>query len=461
MDYQSFLNEKLTTYRESGFLVNHDEINPLLFDWQRELTRLSLYRGRSAIFADCGLGKTPMQLEWSKHVSTRMSSPVLILAPLAVSHQTRREGTKFGIPVTICKDGDDVRDGVNITNYERLEKFDPSVFSGVVLDESSILKNFSGKIRNQIIDLFSTTQYKLCCTATPSPNDYTELGNTAEFLGVMTRAEMLSMFFINDSGDTTASWRLKGHVKDNFFWKWLASWSVVIRKPSDIGFSDDGFDLPKLNIIDVTIPFEGPRDTLFVEMANTLSDRRNARRSSLPQRVAAAAELVNNSDETWMVWCDLNDESASLANAIGQSVEVKGSDSSEFKEISMMSFADGNIKCLVSKPSIAALGMNFQSCHNTIFVGLSDSFEQYYQAVRRFWRFGQKHEVNAYIITGEREGRVVDNIKRKESDMRAMFDSMAVHMSGLMKNELAHTGKKSTPYAPSISMRLPHFLEEN
>lgn len=460
MEYCEFLENKTVKHEPCGFKIKESDIHPMLFDWQKELVRLSLYRGRSALFEDCGLGKTFQQLEWAKHVTTKTGGPVLIFAPLSVSTQTKREGVKIGIDVNICKTGDDIKDGINITNYERIDRFDPSVFSGVVLDESSILKNFSGKIRNQIIDTFLYTQYKLCCTATPSPNDFTELGNTAEFLGIMTRPEMLSMFFINDTGDTTASWRLKGHAKENLFWEWVASWAITIQKPSDIGFEDNGFILPDLEIKEMVMPFNGEKHTLFVEPAITMQERRQVRKESIKYRVEKAAKLVNESDDLWLVWCNLNDESAALKSSIKHSVEVKGSDDPEFKEKAMIDFADGKIKCLISKPTIAGLGMNFQVCSKMAFVGLSDSFEQYYQAVRRCWRFGQNQKVTAYIITEEREGRVVDNIKRKERDMQIMFSEMVEHMRKITTSEIQHTSRRSTPYVPNTKMMLPNFITE-
>ena len=458
MQYSEFLKNKSVEHRASGFGIGESELNPLLFDWQKVLVRWALFKGRAALFEDCGLGKTPQQLEWANRVHIKTGKDILILAPLAVSLQTKREGEKFNIPVTVCKSQEDVKPGINITNYEKLDNFDPAAFIGIVLDESSILKNFAGKFRNQIIESFLNTPYKLACTATPSPNDYAELGNTAEFLGVMTRSEMLSMFFINDAGDT-GTWRLKGHVRDNLFWEWLSSWAIMMRKPSDIGFEDGGFILPPLKIHEHVIPFTGSRQSLFVEPAETLTDRRRARLDCLPERVKVAAELANQNGSRWIAWCNLNLESEALKTAIDQSVEVKGSDSPEHKESALLGFANGDIKALVSKPRIAGFGMNFQNCHNMAFVGLSDSYEQFYQAIRRCWRFGQTETVHAHIITGEREGNVVANIKRKEADMTAMFDGMVKHMGLLMSEELKAFKKTKTDYFPKVEMKLPKFME--
>jgi superfamily II DNA or RNA helicase len=353
---------------------------------------------------------------------------VLILAPLAVSKQTAREGRKFGVDVNICRDQSDVKPGINITNYEMLHHFDPAHFAGVVLDESGILKAYTGKYRTQIIEAFCRTPYRLACTATPAPNDHAELGNHSEFLGVMSRTEMLSMFFINDAGDT-GTWRLKGHAESEF-WGWMCSWAVMIRKPSDLGYDDGKFQLPALNIENTTIKCDKPLSGMLFHMpAKTLSDRRKARKESMDKRCAAAAELANSNDEQWLIWCDLNDESAMLSSMIDGAVEVKGADDNEHKEKSLIGFANGEIRVLVSKPKIAGFGMNFQSCHNMIFVGLSDSYEAYYQAVRRCWRFGQDYPVNAHIITSELEGNVVSNIQRKEADAVKMAEGMVENMA--------------------------------
>jgi DNA modification methylase len=396
----------------------------MLFDFQRDIVGWALKRGRASIFADCGLGKTPMQLEWASHVPGN----VLVLAPLAVSLQTVGEGKKFGIDVHYCRDQSQVKPGITITNYEMIEHFDASYFTGVVLDESSILKSFTGKIRNQIIETFQRTPFRLACTATPAPNDYMELGNHAEFMGVMSRTEMLAMFFVHDGGETS-KWRLKGHA-ENEFWKWLCSWAAMIRKPSDIGYDDDKFVLPPMNMLQHTVKTnEAPDGFLFPVEALTLQERQHERKVTTELRVQECAELVSKKpDEQWLIWCNLNDESAQLKAAIPGSVEVKGSDSVEHKEKAMIGFANGEVKILISKPSICGFGMNFQSCHNMAFVGLSDSYEQFYQAMRRCWRFGQQKSVNVHVITAETEGAVVRNIQRKEEDAMKLADNMLEHM---------------------------------
>ena len=431
MEYSEFIRSKEIRVKASGFYPEA-EINPVLFDFQRAIVRWALIRGKAAVFADCGLGKTPIQLEWAHHVTGHTGQPVLILAPLAVSKQTVREGNKFGIKVNPCRCADDVKPGVNIANYEMLHAFDVPVFSGVVLDESSILKSYAGKVRTQIIESFTETPYKLACTATPAPNDYMELGNHAQFLNVMTREEMLAMFFINDGGDV-GQWRLKGHAQKEF-WKWICQWAVMLRKPSDLGYSDEGFALPELCLHEHVIPSANETDRLFDVGVKTLEERRRARKSSLSDRVKVAADLAaEHPDDQWLVWCDLNDESAALSRSIPGSTEVKGADTNEHKETSMLGFAAGSVRVLVSKPSICGFGMNFQGCHNVIFTGLSDSYEQFYQAVRRCWRFGQKQTVDVHIVISESEGPVLENIKRKERDAMKLAEGMVDHMADISK----------------------------
>jgi superfamily II DNA or RNA helicase len=425
MEYLEFLSKKAVIDPSTG-LVEVPPLNPMLFPFQSNITRWALRRGRAAIFAGCGMGKTPMQLEWAKHVPGR----VLILAPLAVASQTVHEGEKFGVDVIYRREGGNDLGKITITNYEMMEHFDLSVFEGIVLDESSILKAFDGKTRNLIIESFAKTPYRLACTATPAPNDYMELGNHSEFLGIMSRVEMLSMFFVHDGGDTS-KWRLKGHAQQEF-WKWLASWAVCIQKPSDLGYDDGAFKLPPLTYHHHQVAVEKPTNgDLFIMPAATLQERIRARGDTVSERVKACADLVNGSDESWLIWCNLNSESDALKKAINGAVEVKGADSVEHKEDALFDFSEGKIKILVSKPSIAGYGMNFQVCHNMAFVGLTDSWEQYYQAVRRCWRFGQDKPVNVHIITAETEGFVVDNIKRKEKDADIMANEMLEHMADL------------------------------
>src|SRR3990167_1366667 len=347
MDYQEFLKTKLILQPPCGLDGSFD-LHPALFDFQRDIVTWALRKGRPAIFADCGMGKTPMQLDWARHIP----GDVLILAPLAVSKQTVHEGKKFGVPVKYCKAQDDCEKGINITNYERLENFTPEEFAGIVLDESSILKSYDGAFRNLIIDSFAQTPYRLACTATPAPNDFMELGNHAEFIGTMTRVEMLSMFFVHDGGETQ-KWRLKGHAQSDF-WKWICSWAVMIRKPSNLGYEDGSFILPELLIHKqiVDTPHNG-HATLFPMEAYTLQERQRARKDSIFERVNEAARLANGNGEQWLIWCNLNSESDAITRSIPGAVEVKGSDSQEHKESSMINFAEGRLRVLVSKPSIA------------------------------------------------------------------------------------------------------------
>ena len=458
MNYAEFLARKRIVAPPRG-IEPVMPINSMLFEFQRDIVTWALRRGRAAICADCGLGKTPMSIEWATHVREHTGGRVLILTPLAVASQFVREGAKFGVSVTHARDDSELSDGISVTNYERMHLFDLSQFAGVVADESSILKDYTSKTRNAIIDGFRETPFRLACTATPSPNDFTELGNHAEFLGVMTRTEMLSMFFAHDGG-STQDWRLKGHAKGDF-WRWLASWAVAIKRPSDIGYSDDGYDLPPLNTHQIVVQSSiGPEQgEMFTRDARTLSEQRAARKASLSDRVAKAAEIVNaEPDEPWLVWCDRNDESAALIAAISGAVEVKGSDSSEHKERSIAGFTSGDVRVLVSKPSIAGWGVNWQHCARVVFVGLSHSFEAYYQAIRRTWRFGQARPVECYVVTSSQEGAVVESLSRKQADAETLTASMAEHMRYLTRAELAATSRTEDAYDPTVEMTVPSWV---
>jgi hypothetical protein len=457
MEYKQFLESKAITIKASGFEVDKYLLNSQLFKFQKDIDHWALKKGKAAIFADCGLGKTPMQLEWGRQIHKHTGENILIAAPLAVSMQTKHEGDKFGTAVNICRSQKDVKPGINITNYEMLEHFDLSKFIGITLDESSILKSFDGKMRNQIIEAFRFTPYKLACTATPAPNDFMELGNHAEFLGVMTRTEMLATYFVHDGGDT-AKWRLKGHAEDKF-WEWVASWAVVLGKPSDLGYDDGNFTLPQLHMFEHTV--ESPQNTFsFIpEVAQTLNERRKARKDSLEDRVSKAVELANSDNKQWLVWCDLNAESEALTKNIDGAIEVKGSDSNEHKEKAMVGFAKKEFRVLVTKPSIAGFGMNWQNCSNMIFVGLSDSYEQFYQAIRRCWRFGQLNEVNVHLVISEAEGAVKANIERKEADAKRMFQEMVKHTKDILTQEIHGTIKETIDYYPKMDMILPSWLK--
>lgn len=425
-DYERFLATKIKAARPVGFEVK--ELSPRLKDYQRRIVEWSLRRGRAALFTDTGTGKTAMQLEWAHRVHLETFQPVLILAPLAVAEQTKRECEKlFNFGARVCEKQEDVGPGINITNYEKLHHFSPEAFGGIVLDESSILKSFDGKTRKALDDFAENIHYRLACTATPAPNDLIEIINHAEFLGIMSGKEIIALYFTQD-GNTTHKWRLKGHARAGF-WKWVASWAVAMRKPSDLGFSDDGFVLPELRIKQKTVTAPPPADALFDIGAKTLQERRRARKDSTADRVDECAAMVNLSTEPWLVWCDFNDEGAALKKAIPDAVEVKGSDSPAHKTDAMLGFAEGRYRVLISKPSICGFGMNWQHCRNMAFVGMSDSYEQQYQAIRRCWRYGQTKPVNVWQIVSEADGDVVANIQRKEREHTAMMDSLIEEMS--------------------------------
>ncbi len=421
MDYGKFIESKSRRRGDSGFEAG--ELGGYLFGFQEAIVRWALRKGRAAVFADCGMGKTVMQLEWAREVAERTGAPVLVLAPLAVAAQTQREAAKFGIPCKVCRCQADVDGPVAVANYEMLRHFDPSAFGGVVLDESSILKAYDGKTKKAICDAFASTPYRLCCTATPAPNDFMELGNHSEFLGYMDRADMLAKYF-NHDGEKVREWRLKGWA-ERMFWDWCATWAVMVRSPADIGFPADGFELPELRerVHRIESGVE-PEGRLFNTAASDLASQRRARRDTLERRCDFAAALANGSDEPWVVWCELNDESEYLARAIPGAVEVRGSDSAEAKEEALSAFSEGRARVLVTKPSIAGFGMNWQHCSNVAFVGLSHSYEQYYQAVRRCWRYGQERPVDVHIVATELDESVVANVLRKASDREALADGL-------------------------------------
>lgn len=453
--YRDFIARKKVVDVETGFTAG--KLPESLFDFQADIVKWACRRGRSALFEDCGLGKTPQQLAWADQVLSKgKHGKVLILAPLGVTRQTVREGDKFGIKVKFVAfqwqvDGP----GIYITNYEKLARFDLSDFDGIVLDESSILKSYDGATRNLIIETASRLVYKLACTATPAPNDYMELGNHAEFLGVMSRVEMLATFFVHDGGDT-AKWRLKGHAEEEF-WKWLCSWAVNIRKPSDLGYDNGRFNLPELRMKEHVVRSNQKMDGyLFALPASSLQERRNARRASLSERVDMAAELADG--QQWIFWCNLNAESDALAKTLSAK-EIRGDTSEEDRERVLLGFLDGSIKRVVTKPSLWGFGMNLQCCHNTALVGLSDSYEEFYQVIRRFWRFGQEKPVNVHLIISDLEGAVLANIKRKESDAGRMAGNMVEHMASISSVEIKGSTRETITYKPAAKMKLPQWIK--
>lgn len=443
MDYNEFLDSKRMAQKPCGF--DPQDLNGHLFPFQRDIVTWACRKGRAAIFADCGMGKTIMQLAWADQICRHEGGTVLIVAPLAVSAQTCREGYMFGIEVNRCRTSDDLQDGINITNYEMLPHFDGIDFSGVVLDESSILKSYTGAIRNQIIDMFAHTPFKLACTATPAPNDYMELGNHSEFLGCMDRTEMLAMFFVHDGGDTS-KWRIKGHAAGKF-WDWVSTWACMVTKPSDLGYEDGDFELPPMEIRTHTIESGLTQEgRLFAIAEVTLSEQQKARRDTVETKVGTIAQYVNSSDESWLIWCDLNIESERLALSIPDAVEVRGSDSPEWKEEAMMGFADGRYRVLVTKPSIAGFGMNWQHCHNVAFCGMSHSYEQFYQAVRRCWRFGQTSPVSVHVFVTDLEESIVENVLRKKDDSEGMKAEMLARTSSI-KEDFGMAARNESAYA--------------
>lgn len=454
MNYQDFLAKKAFQHVEAGFEA---DLSPYpLFDYQLPIVKWALKRGKAAIFADTGLGKTIMQLSWADSVAKHTGCPVLVLAPLAVSSQTIEEGAKYGIHVEKLNHDQEVSGPtVYITNYEQLHKVSHEKFSGLALDESSILKGMDGRRRKEITEFGKTIPYKLSCTATPSPNDFMELGTQAEFLGIMSQVEMLAMFFIHDGSDT-AKWRLKGHGQKKFF-EWLATWSVVIRSPDDLGFDGSRHKLPELVYHEHVIE-TAPTDQLFVEPAMGLQDRNKARKESVLDRVQKAADIANEMEGSVLVWCNLNDESDLLTKGIEGAIEVKGSDKPEHKEDALLGFAHNEVKCLVTKPKIAGFGMNWQNCNQMIFVGLSDSWEMYYQAIRRCWRFGQTKPVHVHVISADTEGAVVANIKRKDDQNQQLGREMVAHMKTMMEKEIFAAAIEKAEYNGVVKFQLPNWL---
>ena len=427
LDYDQFITSK--TYRQDAVGFEPHQITTPLFDWQNHVVKWAVQKGRAALFEDCGLGKTIQQLEWAHQVRQHAHGPVIILTPLAVAAQTAREAEHFGITAQVVESGDQISgEGIWITNYEKLDKFDEIDFAGVVLDESSILKSFTGKTRQRLTERFADTQYRLACTATPSPNDYTEFGQHADFLGVCTPAQMLCTFFINDTFNT-GDWRLKKHAEKEF-WEWVASWAACISKPSDVGYDDAGYILPKLNlqkvIVDVDETQEANEGDLFRNATLSATTMHKEMRLTAEARTKAVSDLVNPSNESWIVWCNTNDESERLARAIPEAVEIRGSDNAKKKETAAADFVSGKIRVLISKSGIFGYGMNWQHCSNVAFVGMSYSFEDFYQALRRSYRFGQTKEVNAYVIHATTEGAIMRTIQRKINQHSEMQGQMKI-----------------------------------
>ena len=458
MTYDDFIGRKLLTVTPTGITPGDGMRAGSLMPHQLDLTRWALRRGRCAIFADTGLGKTRMQLVWADEIHKATGRDVLILAPLAVAAQTVAEGGVIGIAVNHCRELRDVQPGVNITNYDRLHKFNPGAFGAVVLDESSCIKHHDTKTLAQLLEAFAQTPFRLCATATPAPNDWTELGTHAEFLGICSRQEMLAEYFVHDGGETQV-WRLKGHAKDQF-WQWVSSWGAMVRKPSDLGHDDTAYNLPPLSVSEHLVETDAQTaGMLFALEAQTLTERRDARRASMTDRVAECAAMVNADVQPWVVWCDLNAESAALVKAIDGAVEITGSDDSDVKEQRLADFADGRIRVLVSKPSICGWGLNWQHCARMAFVGVTDSFEAYYQAVRRCWRFGQSREVMVHIFASQLEGAVVANLKRKEAAAKLMGEQLSAETRDAVREQVSGSTRKTNPYHATTHIAAPGWLQ--
>jgi hypothetical protein len=457
MDYAEFLATKRIVDPATGIDGTVD-LPGYLKPHQADIVQWAFRRGRAAIFAGTGLGKTLMELVWAQEVARHTRRPVLVLAPLAVSQQHGGEAERFGISALVVSAPSG--HAIDITNYQKLDRFDLDGFGGIALDESSILKNQAGHYRNRLIAEAARLPFRLAATATPAPNDFMELGNHAEFLGVMSFTDMLATFFVHD-GSSTRNWRLKGHAEEDF-WRWMASWAVMLRKPSDLGYSDAGYNLPPLDyrhhVVKAEYAPSFETGTLFPLEARSLSERLAARRESVGDRTRRAVEITDRSrPHVW--WCNLNDEAELVAKNLPGAVNLSGADSDREKERKLRGFADGSILHLVTKPAIAGFGMNWQHCASTGFVGLNDSFEQIYQSIRRFWRFGQQLPVTADFISSEREGAVVANYRRKEADNERMAAMMVRHMADLSSREVRGITRDRADYAPEVEMAIPGWME--
>lgn len=544
MSYADFVFQKLTRVPPTGIEdALSVDLPDGLFDFQECIVRWALGRGRAAIFADTGLGKSRMQLSWAHAVHAATGHDVLILAPLAVAAQTVEEGQAIGVTVKQCKDGAEVEPGITITNYDRLHRFDTSRFGGVVLDESSVIKHHTSKTLQILLEAFEQTPFKLCATATPAPNDWTELGTHAQFLGVCTQVEMLSEYFVHDGGETQ-TWRLKGHAREQF-WRWVASWAALVRSPSDLGFDGARYNLPPLRVHQHTTATDAEPDAgmLFALEANTLSERRKARKDTLHARVDACAAIVKSewdklaetaeggphaletgvreesspesesrsgvrgkakragSDgqgcaegvhagvlqveprqaqenatakrgkecgeaggrvprESWLIWCDLNAEQDALDRHFGDlAFSVRGSMSPDEKESAILGWLRGERPVMISKPSIMGWGINAQHCARMAFVGVTDSWESYYQAVRRCWRFGQRREVEVHIFASDLEGAVVANLQRKETDALAMAEALSAETRGAVMEAVTGSTRMTNTYLPKRKAALPAWIK--
>lgn len=460
--YHALLASKRVVAPSAGIEVALEDIHPQLFPFQRALVQWALKKGRAALFADTGLGKSRMQVEWARLICEATGGRVLILAPLAVTHQTIAEAACIGVKVTYCRDSRDVpASGIAISNYERLERFDAGAFAGIVLDESSILKAFSGVTKKLLIKTFVSTPYKLCCTATPAPNDLEELCNHADFLGVMKPNEMRSTFFIADSRGEFMRYRLKRHARKAFF-RWLASWAMAMKVPSDLGYEDDGFVLPGQQILGEFVESDYvPAGQLFATEVRGLGEANAVRRGTLLARVSRVAQIIaREPEEPWLVWCGLNDEGRELARLIPGAVVVEGSAPVETKAARLLDFAEGRTRVLITKPSIAGFGMNFQICARMAFLGIGYSYEQYYQALRRCYRYGQERKVVAYVVLGEQEKPIYETVLQKEAEATELSSGLLLEAKEYERAELFAGTSAEDDYEPRMPIQLPVWLEK-
>lgn len=421
-DYKNFLESKINNVQKVGFEVNEDQLNKYLFDFQKYITKLALKMGRYAIFADCGLGKSLMSLSWAEQIIKKENKPILLLTPLAVGGQFIKEGLKFEIEVLRFEHQSELKPTIYVTNYEQLEKIDVSKFIGIILDESSILKNFTGKYKNLIIDKFKKTPYKLACTATPSPNDLNEIGNHSEFLNVLDAQDMRSKWFVRDEGMN--NYRLKGHAKEDFF-GWISSWATMLTNPRDLGFDGSDYILPELRYENIEVQIPKQNENLLFDLGNVnATDFNKGLKLTMIERFEEVAKIVNDSKEQFIIWVNQNEEEKKALELIKDAVAVNGSEKSEVKELKLLGFAKGDFRVLVTKKKIAQFGLNFQNCHNQVFASLDFSFEGLYQAIRRSYRFGQTKNVNIYLITTNTMKNVIDSINKKQKQFTEMQNEM-------------------------------------
>ncbi len=456
--YVDFLKSKEIVDRRTGIEINLDRLNKRMRMDQSLVTRWLLARGCAGDYKDTGLGKTFDLLEWSRIVHEETNKKVLILSPIAVAQQHRREGLKFGIDVTVCKDQDDVKGGINITNYQRLHKFNKHEFVAVAADEASSFKDHSSATFSDICEFVKGIPFRLALSATPAPNSHCELGCQAEFLGIMSQGEMRATWFEHDGKDTS-QYHLKPWGRESF-WKWLASWCVYIRKPSDIGCPNTGFDLPPLKYhkhIIRTAPASA--GFLFAMPAKNLSDQRAVKRATIDERCANAADLVNASNNSVVTWCELNDEGDMLADAIKDSVQVSGADSIDRKEEILVAFTEGRIGRLITKPSICSQGLNWQHVSEQHFVNVSHSAEKQYQAVRRSYRFGQESQVDVHLHMSEQEMPILENVERKQAESDLMASEMVKYMTNAMKENMMCAKHETENYTPTERIKIPSWLK--